>query len=980
MTSQAQERAEERIAEAVRDGRTSVNLRGLGLTELPASLLGRTGPGAGPGRPGLTTVDLACNRLTALPDAVDAMAGVTDLDLSANRLEALPDAIGGLTGLTRLNLHGNRVLETLPSSVADLTDLADLDLGNNAFTALPPWLGALPRLTRLTAGSNPLTALPEELAELTRLEHLDLAFDTLGALPDWIARLTTLTNLHLTGCGLTALPEWIGDLTALDSLGLDMNGIAELPDTIGGLTALTGLWLEENHLTALPDTICGLNRLEYLALRNNRLTALPDGIGDLTELGHLTLDHNALTTLPASIGRLRQLKTLYLTGNRLTALPASIGGLTALTTLPASANALTELPDGIGDLTGLTDLQLSGNRLTRLPERIGDLTALTKLGLGANRLTSLPESLGRLTALTELNLSGNRLTALPASIGALTGLTTLDVYGNDLTDAPPTITPEATARVSGDPSRYRYARTPRTGPGEPAGPGGRHRIELALRSITGITGGPIPQDALDTVDGLSLEPHGATDFGPLSGLRRLRWLSVTSTEPFDLTALVDAVDGAEELTDLSVTAPITDVAPLTRLGRLRMLRLEGTRVVDVSPLADLTHLHDLSITSGPLVDVTPLAGLPLSRLFVYDTQVTDIAPLAGMPLLQVLGLCGCPIRDLTATATMPVLHFVNINRCEAAQVADLAARLPHVTFERRDETSGPSSKPSGASAAGIDADALLARFRNSTDFHERWDMQGALLATRDPDAVQEAIRLPEHTAHTVRGLFFRDGAGNRPFAANPWGIEPDAGWSAALDRVWAPVADHAPHLIAAVRDRTLALALLNDPDGRAALAYVAWRPDDADAADPREPITFEQLADPGHDSHPQIVLGAAPRTVDPATVLPVLAGPVPRPVREFWSVHESLGRLHPRFAHNMLDFFDGRLDEATDRLRGLPPDRFVADAGRNDFLAYLFDLDVLDDAGYPAVACWAFKDGDDVGGHKSFWDWADGSGVELAFY
>ena len=959
----AQEEAAARIAEAVRTGETSVSLRSLGLDTLPASLLGRTG---------LTKVDLSHNHLTELPDTLDAMAGVTDLNLASNRLTALPDSIGGLTGLTRLDLNDNYHLDALPSSAADLTDLTDLDLGRNRFTALPAWLGGLTGLVRLNAGSNRLTGLPAALADLARLERLDLSFNTLRVVPGWLAGLTALTDLNLIHCGLTALPEWIGDLTALRNLALNANGIAELPDSLDRLTALTYLWLEENRLSMLPASIGRLPRLEFLSLRNNRLGALPDSIGDLTGLVCLTLDHNALTALPPSIGRLHRLDTLYLNDNRLTALPDDIGGLTALKTLPVSGNALTALPESIGDLTALTDLQLSGNRLTHLPERIGDLTGLTRLGLGGNRLTALPESIGRLTALTELDLSGNRLTGLPTSIGGLTGLTTLDVYGNDLTEVPVTTVAETGAQVSGDPSRYRYARAPRTDTSEPAD----RRVELALRSATGVTDGPIPQEALDALDGLRLRLRATTDVGPLSGLRRLRWLSVESPVPFDVTALVDAIAGAEELTDLSITAPIADIAPLARLGALRVLRLEGTRVSDVSPLAGLGSLHDLSITGGPLADLTPLAGLPLSRLFVYDTQVADIAPLAGMPRLQVLGLCGCPVRDVAATATMPALHFVNLNRCEDADPGALPELLPHVTFEHHVE---PAGGPPVTAAPDADTAALLARFRDSEDFLERWGMLAALLATRDPEAVQEFIRYHQHVAYTVRGLFFRDGVGDRPFAANPWGIEPDAGWPAALDRVWAPVADHAPHLTATIRDRTLALALLTDPDGRAVLGYLAWRRADDVPGPIGEPITLAQLADPGHDSHPDLVLGAAPRTVDPATVLPVLAGPVPRPVRDFWSAHAGFGRLAPEFGRNVLDRFGGRLDEATGRLKGLPSDRFVIQAGANDYQAFLFDLDVLDDAGHPTVACWSFKDGDHVGEHESFWDWADGAGVGIAF-
>ncbi|GIJ70553.1 hypothetical protein Voc01_054700 [Virgisporangium ochraceum] len=537
-----------------------------------------------------------------------------------------------------------------------------------------------------------------------------------------------------------------------------------------------------------------------------------------------------------------------------------------------------------------------------------------------------------------------------------------------------------TAAVSGDPSRYAYARAALHRDDDPAGPPAERRVELALRSLTGVTDGPVPQADLDAIDGLRLRTSGATAFNQLSTLRNLQWLSIETTVPFDLAPLVDAVAGADALGDLSLSGPVDDIAPLARLHGLRILRLENTGVTDVRPLAGLAYLHDVGITDGPLADLSPLAALPLTRLFVYDTRVTDIGPLTGHPSLQVLGLCGCRIDDLSPTATMPSLHYVNLSRSRFVGLDALRTRLPHVTFEARADDAGPTppepatAAPTTAGPDARDAATLLARYRETEDFEERCALELPLVASRDPEAVQEVVRDREITAYTVRGMLFRDGVGNLPFAANPWGVGSGDDWSAALDRVWAPVADHAPRFVAAVRARTVALVLLADPQGSTHLAYLSV------LSDADEPGSGPGLDDPRPDLYLQIVLGRAPEPTDATAVVPVMAGPVPRPVRDFRAAHAGFGRLRAEVDRNVDDWFGRGTGFATGRLDGLPPDRFVVGAGMIDWQGYLFDLDVLDDDGAPTVVSWAFKESGRISDHTSFWDWVDSDGAEVAFH
>ncbi|SEH00848.1 hypothetical protein SAMN05444920_11837 [Nonomuraea solani] len=535
----------------------------------------------------------------------------------------------------------------------------------------------------------------------------------------------------------------------------------------------------------------------------------------------------------------------------------------------------------------------------------------------------------------------------------------------------------------GNPSRYAYARAARTGVGLPQ----ERSVELAIRSATGISDGPIPPDALEAVDGLRLDLYRPADLSPLAQLPNLRWLAVHSTAPIDVVVLASALAPARSLRELTVEAPIDDIGPLARLTQVTSLTLDGTLVTDISPVAAATHLRDLSMCDGPLEDLTPLAGLQLRRLFVHRTRVHDLSPLAGMATLQVLGLVACPAQDLSVVTELPGLHFVSLGRTGIADLGDLPERVPGVTFEGVGELApAPSDASAPAAAASPLADelagALAAQFHAAED---DWVRKGrlarAMLAGRRLDLVQPIVE----DGTTVTGLFLHDGIGDVPFPNNPWGIPADGGLAAALTRVWAPVAELAPRFVAAVRDRTLALALLSQDDGTAALGYFAWhRDDDGSGRLIPAPDGLDRFADPAIDYYLSIVIGAAPHYADPAARVPLLAGPVPRPIRDFWAIHHHLkpalgDGVGGALTMNTLEFFDGdSWSVAAKRLGGLPPDRFVHSVGRADYDDYVLDLDVLDGDGNPTVAAWAFK-GWEISGHRQFWDWLDGIGTDLVF-
>ncbi len=135
-------------------GETTLDLHGLGLTELPevfVQLLTK-----------LEYLDLGSNQLTALPESIGQLTKLESLDLEKNQLTVLPEAFAQLTKLQYLNLSGNQ-LTALPEAFAQLTKLQTLHLSDNQLTALPEALRQLKSLKHLFLHGNDGLAIPAEV-------------------------------------------------------------------------------------------------------------------------------------------------------------------------------------------------------------------------------------------------------------------------------------------------------------------------------------------------------------------------------------------------------------------------------------------------------------------------------------------------------------------------------------------------------------------------------------------------------------------------------------------------------------------------------------------------------------------------------------------------------------------------------------------------------------------------------------------------
>ncbi|NUP68620.1 MAG: hypothetical protein HOW71_41335 [Nonomuraea sp.] len=600
-----------RIALAQEDGSEALDLSGLNLTEIPATLGGLKG---------LKTLDLSFNSLSRLPEEIGDLTALTHLNLDENELTALPAAIGRLKALTTLSVQRNR-LRALPEEIGDLTALTELDLSSNGLSTLPREIGNLTSLTTLSVDSNRLSELPGTIGGLGALTRLDLPFNSLSRLPEEIGDLTALTHLNLDENELTALPAAIGRLGALERLDADGNEFSALPAEIGRLKALTTLYLQRNQLAALPEEIGGLTALTELYLSDNRLRTLPEAMGDLTNLTELILSNNQFSTLPEAVGNLTGLIELILSNNQLRTLPEAIGRLTSLTTLFAQHNELSELPEALGELRNLTTLNVSGNQLGVLPETIGGLTSLDALDLSNNRFSALPDALGGLTALTRLNLSDNRFTALPEWASDLTDLVELDLSLNRLSALPKGIG-DLTALIDLDLSGNLFSALP----AEIGGLTALVRLNLDDNRLTALP----------------------AEIGRLGALERL------DADGNQLSALPAEIGRLTALTTLYLQRNAFTVLPeeVTSLTALATLVLSDNRLTElpekIGRLAALERLHvdgnELSALPGAIGRLTSLASLQSqgNRLRALPAEI------GGLSALVTLNLSGNQLTALPA--------------------------------------------------------------------------------------------------------------------------------------------------------------------------------------------------------------------------------------------------------------------------------------------------------------------------------------------
>lgn len=182
-------------------GNTHLDLRGCGLTDLPAEVLALADT--------LEVLDLSGNALSTLPDGFACLTRLHTLFASNNRFTHLPPVLGRLPVLDTLGFKANQIAKVDAGALAPL--LRWLILTDNRITALPPTLTDCTRLQKLMLAGNRLSGLPAGMGRLQRLELLRLSANRFEraehALPDDLLALPRLAWLAHAGNPFSAADE-----------------------------------------------------------------------------------------------------------------------------------------------------------------------------------------------------------------------------------------------------------------------------------------------------------------------------------------------------------------------------------------------------------------------------------------------------------------------------------------------------------------------------------------------------------------------------------------------------------------------------------------------------------------------------------------------------------------------------------------------------------------------------------------------------
>ncbi len=199
-----------------------------------------------------------------------------NLDLRKMGLTELPDSFEELKNLQTLNLSFNQ-LEVLPKSFWKLTNLRSLNLSENYFSVIPDSVEELARLQNLNLSRNQLRVLSDSMGKLTELQELDLSDCPVQEVPVVIRKLRKLRSLTISRCNLKSIPSWLGELTELQTLRL--SGSPPLLDYESPNAQFyyydyyqqQAMLLGDNDIRDLPASLAQLENLTELDLANNPL-------------------------------------------------------------------------------------------------------------------------------------------------------------------------------------------------------------------------------------------------------------------------------------------------------------------------------------------------------------------------------------------------------------------------------------------------------------------------------------------------------------------------------------------------------------------------------------------------------------------------------------------------------------------------------------------------------------------------------------
>jgi hypothetical protein len=379
---------------------------------------------------------------------------------------------------------------------------------------------------------------------------------------------------------------------------------------IKSITALTELDLNRNSFLQNAEPLSLLSKLNVL-----KLSGLP--IADLTPLRNMT----ELTELSISGTKVSDISVLKYAG-KLKKLDLSntavqdLSVLQKLTTLQSLNLSYTKVTDlsPIASLTELASLNFSSTKVTDVTA-LSSLTKLTELSLSNTPVTDITamENLQNVITLHLDSTRINKLTALSkannlkqlylnhAAVGDLSPLQNLSSLEKVYCDQTLIKQPQAEAFMAANP-----------------------RVLVMYDS----------KDLLNWWSGIS--DVWKTIISKAAGIS-----STPTKEELARISKIDSINvGGQQVSDLS---------PLQKLPKLRVLIARKTAVSDLSPIGFLKEITRLDIGETEVKDLGTLERLPKLRIVLADkSKVTNIE-FSRLPALEKLNADETSVNDLSAS-------------------------------------------------------------------------------------------------------------------------------------------------------------------------------------------------------------------------------------------------------------------------------------------------------------------------------------------
>ncbi len=163
-----------------------------------------------------------------------------------------------------------------------------------------------------------------------------------------------------------------------------------------------------------------------------------------------------------------------------------------------------------------------------------------------------------------------------------------------------------------------------------------------------------------------------SDLSPISRLHRLKLLYCYSTNVSDLSPI-------SRLSNLQVlyfySTNVSDLNPISRLWYLQELDCSNTPVNDLSSISHLFDLHLLYCSNTLVSDLSPVSKLlNLNLLYCSNTEIRDLSPVSQLVNLQLIDCSNTHVNNLT-----PISQLIKLEEfyCYSTKVSDLS---PIYTF------------------------------------------------------------------------------------------------------------------------------------------------------------------------------------------------------------------------------------------------------------------------------------------------------------